>query len=99
MPGNVFAPSADNQTCNYDTECSNHHPSLSTLRSKGLSRVRWNGELYIHKNLAVNIVVRLPHPRSTDSQSLYYYNISKRSNVSKIKILSGLILVKMLKVI
>ena len=25
-----LAPSADNQTCNYDTECSNHHPSLST---------------------------------------------------------------------
>ena len=33
-----LAPSADKQTCNYDTECSNHHPSLSTLRSKGLSR-------------------------------------------------------------
>ena len=29
--------SADKQTRNYDTECSNHHPSLSTLRSKGLS--------------------------------------------------------------
>ena len=64
-----------------------------------MSRVRWNGELYIHKNLAVNIVVRLPHLRSTDSQSLYNYNISKRWNVSKIKILSGPILVKMLKVI
>ena len=32
-----LAPSADKQTCNYDTECSNHHPSLSTLGSKGLS--------------------------------------------------------------
>ena len=32
-----LAPSADMQTRNYDTECSNHHPSLSTLRSKGLS--------------------------------------------------------------
>ena len=31
-----LAPSADKQTRNYDTECSNHHPSLSTLRSKGL---------------------------------------------------------------
>ena len=29
-------PSADKKTSNYDTECSNHHPSLSTLRSKGL---------------------------------------------------------------
>ena len=27
-----LAPSADKQTRNYDTECSNHHPSLSTLR-------------------------------------------------------------------
>ena len=32
-----LAPSADKQTHNYDTECSNHHPSLQTLRSKGLS--------------------------------------------------------------
>ena len=28
-----LAPSADKQTCNYDTEYSNHHPSLSALRS------------------------------------------------------------------
>ena len=33
-----LAPSADKQIQNYDTECSNHHPSLSNLRSKGLSR-------------------------------------------------------------
>ena len=33
-----LAPSADKQTRNYDTECSNHHPSFSTLRPKGLSR-------------------------------------------------------------
>ena len=34
---------ADNQTGNYDKECSNHHPSLSTLRSKGLSlsKMKW----------------------------------------------------------
>ena len=24
-----LAPSADKQTCNYNTECSNHHPSQS----------------------------------------------------------------------
>ena len=34
----VLAPPADKQTRNYDTDCSNHHPSLSTLRPKGLSR-------------------------------------------------------------
>ena len=35
--------SADKQTHNYDTECSNHHPSLSTLRSQGLdrSKMKW----------------------------------------------------------
>ena len=38
-----LAPSTDKQTSNYDTECSNHHPSLSTLRSKGLScsKTKW----------------------------------------------------------
>ena len=38
-----LAPSSDKQTRNYDTECSNHHPSLSTLRSKGLNRskMKW----------------------------------------------------------
>ena len=33
-------PTADNQSCNYDTECSNHHPSLPTLRSKELSQIK-----------------------------------------------------------
>ena len=43
-----LALSADKQTHNYDTECSNHHPSLSTLRSKGLSRskVKWWAIIY-----------------------------------------------------
>ena len=35
-----LTPSADKETRNYDTEYSNHHPSLSTLRSKGLNRRR-----------------------------------------------------------
>ena len=54
---------------------------------------------YIQTNLPVNIVFRLPHSQSADCQSLYYQNISKNWNISKIKILSGPILVKMLKVI
>ena len=33
-----LAPSPDNQTHNYYTECSNHHPSLSTLSLKWLNR-------------------------------------------------------------
>ena len=44
---NVLAPSADNQTRNYDTECSNHHPSLSTLRTK----VKGNVFLYLMDHL------------------------------------------------
>ena len=38
-----LAPSANKQTCNYDTECSNHHVPLSILRSKALngSKMKW----------------------------------------------------------
>ena len=38
-----LAPSADNQTRNHNTECSNHHHFLSTLRSKALSgsKMKW----------------------------------------------------------
>ena len=38
-----LASSADKQTRNYDIECSNHNPSLSTLRPKGLnhSKMKW----------------------------------------------------------
>ena len=59
--------SADNQTRNYDTEWSNHHPSLSILRSKGLSRsqMKW---LAMYTNLPLNVIIRLPHPWSGDSQ-------------------------------
>ena len=62
-----LASSAEKQTRNYDTQCSNHHPSLSTLRSKGLSRskIKWWA---IYTNLQVNAIVRLPYPRSGDSQ-------------------------------
>ena len=62
-----LAPSADKPTRNYDIECSNHHPSLSNLRPKGLSRSKmkwWD----IYTNLPVDFIVRLPHPRSGQSQ-------------------------------
>ena len=38
-----LASSADKQTHNYDTKCSNQHPSLSTLRSKESrrSKIKW----------------------------------------------------------
>ena len=38
-----LALSTDKKTPNYDIECSNHHPSLSTLRPKGLSgsKMKW----------------------------------------------------------
>ena len=61
-----LAPSVHNQTHNYDTECSNHHPSLSTLKSKGLScsKMKWWA---IYRNLPVHATVRLPHTRSEHS--------------------------------
>ena len=43
-----LAPSADNQTHNYDTECSNYHASLSVLRSKGLSYSNNEMKSYIY---------------------------------------------------
>ena len=63
-----LAPSVDKQTRNYDIECSNHHPSLSTLRPKGLSRSKmklWT--IYVY--LPVDVILRLPHPRIGYSQN------------------------------
>ena len=45
---------------NHDIECSNHHPFLSALRPKGLSRTKT-------KWWAI-VIVRLPHPWSGNSQ-------------------------------
>ena len=44
----LLAPTAGKQTYNYDTECLNHHPSLSTLKSKGLSCSKMNIYIYIY---------------------------------------------------
>ena len=51
-----LAHSADKQVCNYGTECSDHHPSLSTLRSEELSfsKMKWSA---IRTSLPVNAVV------------------------------------------
>ena len=61
-------PSAEEQTRNYHIDCSNLHPPLSTLRPMGLSRskMKW---LAIYTNIPVDVIVRLPHPQSGDSQS------------------------------
>ena len=63
----VSEASADNKTCNYDTECSNHHPSLSRPMPKGLncSKMKWWA---IYSNLRVNAIVKLPHHCSGDSE-------------------------------
>ena len=49
-PGNILAPSADNQTHNYDKDCSKNHRSLSSLTPEGLcvSKMKWWA---IYKNL------------------------------------------------
>ena len=64
-----LGPSADKQTRNYDIECSNHHPSLSSLRPKRLSRskMKW---WTIHRNVPVDVIVRLPHSQSGNTQGL-----------------------------
>ena len=50
-----LAPSADKETCNYETECSNHHLPLSIIRSTGLSRskMKWWA---VYTNLPVNYI-------------------------------------------
>ena len=62
----VASPS-EKKSRNYDIECSNHHPSLSTLSPKGLSRsmMKWST---IYTNLQVDVIVRLPHLRTGESQ-------------------------------
>ena len=63
-----LAHSASKQTRNYDIEGSNRHPSLSNLTPKGLSHSkmkRWA----IHANLPVDVIFRLPHRRSGESQN------------------------------
>ena len=62
-----LAPSAHKQTGYYEIQCSNHHPSLSTLRPKWFdeSMIKWWA---IYTNLPVDVIVRLSHPRSRDSQ-------------------------------
>ena len=46
-----LAPFADKQTRNYDIECSNHHPSQSSLRPKGLSpsKMKWWAYIQIYQ--------------------------------------------------
>ena len=63
-----LAPSADKPTRNDCIECSNHNPSLKTLSRKRLSysKMKWWS---IHANLPVDVIVRLPYPRSGDSQN------------------------------
>ena len=62
-----LASSGNKETRNYDIECSNRHPSLSTIRTKwlGHSKMKWWA---IQTNIPVLVMVRLPHPRSRDSK-------------------------------
>ena len=62
-----LAPSADKKTHNHKMQSSNHHLSLSALRPKGLSRRKIKCRV-IYTNLPVNVIVRLSHPRSGESQ-------------------------------
>ena len=64
----LWALSTDKLTLKYDTECSNHHTSLSNLRLKELrySKMKW---WTIYTNISVNAIVRLPHPQSRDRQA------------------------------
>ena len=73
----LLAPSPDEPTRKSEIECSNHHQSLSNLRPKRLScsKMKW---WVIYKNLPVDVIVRLPNPRSRDSQK--HETLLARSN-------------------
>ena len=64
-----LAPSADEQTRNYDTECSNHHPSQSP-QGTGIELQQDKMVIYITIYIEIyqEMPVRLSHPRSRDSQ-------------------------------
>ena len=62
-----LAPSADKKTHNHNKQSSNHHPSLSILRPRGLSRRKIKYRV-ISTNLPVNVIDRLPNHWSKDSQ-------------------------------
>ena len=62
-----LAPSLDKQTGDHDIECSNHHPFLSTLRPRGLSRRKIKYRV-VSTNVPVNVIDRLPNHWSKDSQ-------------------------------
>ena len=57
-----LAPSADKRLRNYDTECLNHHPSLSTLRSKELScsKMKWWAYIQIYQ-IDTILIISLTH--------------------------------------
>ena len=60
-------PPADKQACNYDTQCSNQHPSLPP-KDTWIEPQQDKVVNYIYENLPRHTIVRLPQPRSRDSQ-------------------------------
>ena len=76
-----LAPSADKQTHSYDTEWSNPHPSLSTLRPKWLScsTIKLQN---ICTNLPSHVIARLPHFRAEIAKTrnrLWHLLITRKS--------------------
>ena len=75
-----LAPSVDTQTHNYDTEYSNHHPAISTPKSKGLSHSKmiwW--AIYI--KLPVNAIARLPDSIRFSNRSMKLGSQDKNTEV------------------
>ena len=77
-PETFLASSADNNTRNYNTEYSNHHPSLSTLRPKRLSHsnMKWWAThtyyIYYHKESKLyNYIIRSFLQGQTEENTLF----------------------------
>ena len=62
-----LAHSTDKQTQKYDSESSQHYPPINT-KVKGIEPYQDELVSYIHTNLPVNAMVRLPNSQSGDIQ-------------------------------
>ena len=68
-------PSAEKQTCNYDTGYSKHHLTQS-LKGTGIEMQQDKIVNHIYADSPRSDIFRLPHSRSGDSQDLEKFSAS-----------------------
>ena len=77
----LIAPTADNHICICDTECSNYHPSLSTLKVQEVELQQDEIVSYIYTQIIlINTIGRPHHLRSRDIQGQETFLVSSADN-------------------